>query len=78
MIASVSSSHAKSMAANASCENFRKESASMKAIIAPSDAHNANTAVVKSETSHHFCRAASSRWITLSAAGDIERTFPSQ
>ena len=46
----------------------------MKARNVPNETHTASTVVVKSETSHHFCRAASSRWITLSAAGDIERS----
>ena len=44
----------------------------MKASNVPNETHSASTVVVSSENNHHFCRAASSRWITLSAAGDIE------
>jgi hypothetical protein len=44
----------------------------MKARNMPNEMHAARTLVVSSEKSHHFCRAASSRSITLSATGDID------
>ena len=43
----------------------------MNAMSMPNEAAPASIVVVKSEKNHHFCRAPSSRRITVSAAGDI-------